>query len=79
MRTYTVDIVLSQQQLESFYAGQVQNVWARDIFGVSLSFPLNALRPFVTHTGIAGRFEVRVTSDNRLGGIERVYTLPKYS
>ncbi|MFT7652458.1 MAG: hypothetical protein ACI9UU_001566, partial [Candidatus Azotimanducaceae bacterium] len=33
-------------------------VWARNVNGVSLRFPLASLRPIIGHTGIQGRFRL---------------------
>ena len=72
MTSYIVQIGLSADQLKRFYSGRVQYVWTRDEQGTSLQFPLQALRPFVTHDGVAGRFRVRVSAEQRLLGIERI-------
>ncbi|MEM7078195.1 MAG: DUF2835 family protein [Pseudomonadota bacterium] len=70
-RRYTVEIVLTAQQIENFYAGQVSAVWVRDIRGVAVQFPLSSLRQFVGHNGVHGRFVLTVGSDNRLVSIAR--------
>ncbi len=72
MKAFVVNLSLSPQKLERFYAGHVNQVWARDVNGVSLRFPLHALRPHVTHSGVQGWFRIRVSSDHRLAGIERL-------
>lgn len=71
-RSYLVDITFSIEQIQSYYAGQVSAVWARDVQGVRLQFPLTALRPFVDHQGIRGRFRIDVDAGSRLKGIVRV-------
>jgi hypothetical protein len=47
-------------------------VWAGDVNGVSLRFPLASLRLFIGHTGIQGRFRLRVSREHKLTGIERL-------
>ena len=71
-RSFLVDITLSIEQIQTFYAGQVSAVWARDVHGVRLQFPLTALRPFVGHHGVRGRFRVQIDADNRLLNIDKV-------
>ena len=73
MRTFQIDLHLSATQIESYYAGSVQYVWARDRRGISIQFPLTALRPFVTHSGVQGRFELQVNADNRMQNIRRIH------
>ena len=72
MSSYTVQLNLTADQLKQYYAGQVKYVWARDVRGVSVQFPLTALRPFVTHNGVSGLFKIRVSGENRLLGIDQV-------
>ena len=71
-RQYLVNLKLTPEQLERFYAGRVDQVWARDSRGVSLQFPLSALRPYVGHHGISGRFVLTVTDDHRLASIKKI-------
>jgi hypothetical protein len=40
MKGFTVSLSLSADQLEQFFAGHVNEVWARDVNGVSLRFLL---------------------------------------
>ncbi len=65
-------MALSHAQLQSYYAGQVSFVWARDANGVRLQFPLNVLRRYVDHNGLRGRFELCVDGHNRLQSIRRI-------
>ena len=51
MKNFTVSLSLSAEQLKCFYAGQVGELWARDVTGVSLRFPLASLQPFIGHSG----------------------------
>lgn len=72
MSRYHVNLHLSTEQLESFYAGSVRDVSAVDIKGRRIQFPLSALRPFVSHVGVSGFFELQVTTDHRLRSIRRI-------
>ena len=69
---YVINLSLTRDQLESFYAGHVNQVWARDVRGVAIQFPLQALRPYVTHSGVRGRFRLRVTAEHRLKSLELI-------
>lgn len=72
MGVYRVNLHLTAQQMESYYAGHVQNVSALDVHGRRVQFPLTALRPFVSHNGVQGHFEILVTADHRLLSIRRL-------
>lgn len=72
VRRYILDIALSVDQLERFYAGRVNQVSAIDIYGRRIQFPLNTLRPYVGHMGVKGRFQLEVTADARLLSVKRV-------
>ena len=67
-----MDISLTSQQLQSFYAGRVNQVSARDRYGVRLQFPLQSLRQFVSHEGVRGTFELQVDRQQRLHKIVRI-------
>ena len=71
-RQYVINLSLSREQLEQFYAGRVSQVWDRDRHGVSIQFPLQALRPFVSHVGVHGRFRLKVGLDSRLLSIDKM-------
>ena len=70
-RRYVVDMYLSPSQLQSFYAGNVNQVSSRDRRGVRVQFPLQSLRQFIGHEGVRGSFILSVDAQNRLLGIER--------
>ena len=65
-QTYHVPISLGPDKLKQFYAGQVRSVWARDVRGVSLQFPLEVLRPYISHLGVQGHFELVVNGQGKL-------------
>lgn len=71
-RSYLVDITLTADQLERFYAGHVNQVSARDTSGLRLQFPLQSLRPYVNHAGVQGRFRLEVGPDHRLSRIVKI-------
>ncbi|WP_244151839.1 DUF2835 family protein [Malonomonas rubra] len=49
-----------------YYQGAASNVQVYAENGQLLRFPASRLRPFLTHTGISGRFQITVSSENRL-------------
>ena len=72
MRSYRTHIVLRETQLQALYSGAASQVVVRDVRGVRIAFPLHRLRPFVTHTGIDGWFELKVSSDDRLVDLQQL-------
>ncbi|NOX52737.1 MAG: DUF2835 domain-containing protein, partial [Gammaproteobacteria bacterium] len=50
----------------------VEFVWSRDVAGVGVQFPINALRRFVEHDGVRGRFRLVTDQEHRLRRVERV-------
>lgn len=72
MQKFIVPLRLTAAQLEAFYAGEVRNVWARTETGLKVQFPLDALRPYVLHDGVSGRFELTTDRQHRLQDIKRL-------
>jgi len=62
---------ISADKLLSYYRGNVRNVVAKSTDGRTIQFPVDILRPFVTHTGISGIFIIRYDEKNKLVGIEK--------
>lgn len=69
MRSYVVDLHISSSELMRYYRGAAAAVAASDQYGRRIRFPATALRPFVSHEGVHGRFVLDVGDDNRLRGI----------
>jgi hypothetical protein len=57
-----------------WYEGRVQQVIATDHTGRNVQFPISILRPFITHDGVSGVFELEVDQDERLVSIKRSVT-----
>ncbi|QYZ66124.1 MAG: DUF2835 domain-containing protein [Gammaproteobacteria bacterium (ex Lamellibrachia satsuma)] len=56
----------------SHYQGHVRNVSVIAEDGRRIEFPANALRPFVTKSGVQGRFELLIDDNNRLQRLHRL-------
>ncbi len=69
---YTVQLNLPPHKMERFYSGDADQVWVRDNRGVSIRFPLEVLRPYVTHAGGSGKFQLTVGRDHKLAKVVRV-------
>lgn len=70
-REYIVDLYLTPEQMQAFYAGRVQQVSARDYYGRRIQFPVSVLRPYVDKNGVRGRFVLEVDPQSKLRTIRR--------
>ena len=70
-RAININLYLTAEQIQRFYAGNVQQVLARDSRGRKVAFPVSSLRPFVDHAGVRGKFRLWIDRENRLQRIDR--------
>lgn len=63
---------LTTEQLLHYYRGRVQQVQVISDDGRSISFPLDRLRPFVTHTGVRGRFALQFDAQHKFVALQRL-------
>ncbi len=68
---YFVPLEISAEAYLRLYQGTARTVLARDTRGLKVSFPADALRPFVTREGVHGLFVIRVDASNKLLDIQR--------
>ncbi len=68
---YLVPLNISADDYLRLYQGTARSVLARDTRGLKVSFPAQALRPFVTRDGIQGLFVIRVDAGHKLIDIRR--------
>ena len=62
---YRFSIQINRQQYLKYYQGAASTVQVYSENGQLLRFPASRLRPFLTHTGIQGRFQLTVSAENR--------------
>lgn len=67
-----VNLAISAEQYLAYYRGTVKEVVARCSDGRNIRFPCTILKPFVTHNGIHGRFEISFDQNNKFKEIRRV-------
>ncbi len=67
-----VNLTLSNEKLERMYAGSAKTVLAQCSDGRSIRFPVGILRPFVSHQGVAGEFQIVFTDEHKFVAINRV-------
>ena len=69
---YVIDIHISADEYLKSYAGKAHVVNALCRSGQRLQFPASTLRPFVTHNGIKGSFEIEVDKNSKLIQVRRL-------
>lgn len=72
MQQLIFDLALPAERYLAWYRGSAQRVLMRSRDGRSISLPAHHLRPFLTHDGIYGSFEMRFTADGKLLSLERI-------
>lgn len=72
MRSIIVPLKIQAEEFQRLYQGNVKDVSARTIDGLSVRFPANILRPYVTHAGIMGTFAIHFSDENRFHSIEKI-------
>lgn len=73
-RAITITLRISAEEYLKSYTGLARSVLARADDGRSIRFPADILRPFVTHTGIKGRFAIYFDAENHFTRIEPIST-----
>lgn len=67
-----IDLVISADEFERWYYGAAKDVIASALDGRKVRFPAAILRPYITHTGIYGRFRILFDDNNRFSRIDRI-------
>lgn len=72
MPCLTVDIALAKQSLERYYQGSVSRVIVQSREGGRVNLPIHHLRPFITHDGVQGAFEIEFSELGKLVKLRRI-------
>ena len=62
---------IDNEEFAHYYRGNAKAVIVRTNNGQTLSLPASAFQPFVSHTGIDGKFIVEFDHNNKLLGLRR--------
>ncbi len=65
-------LAISAEDYLAYYQGSAQAVVARSDDNKTVRFPASAIRKFVTHDGVFGRFEITFDENNKLIEIQRI-------
>ncbi len=71
MEQLTVELHISMEEFEAWYAGVATSVRAVDTRGRRIRFPARILRSYLSHDGIHGRFVIRFDADGRFQSIHK--------
>jgi hypothetical protein len=71
LHRYQVFLDLSAEKILAYYEGRVKYVIAHDTQGARIQFPVEVLRPFVTNSGVRGKFSLFVDEKNKFVDIQR--------
>ena len=72
MSSLVVNLHISAEQYQRLYEGTVKFVSARSVDGKTVRFPAAILRPYVTHAGISGTFQIYFSAEKRFERIEKI-------
>lgn len=67
-----IHLSLSSEEVLRYYRGEVDSVIARTPDGISVRFPVEALRPHVLQNGVQGWFELEFDSNRKFVALHRV-------
>jgi hypothetical protein len=65
-------LAITADTFAGYYRGRVRQVQVRSSDGRLVRFPASALRPFLTHAGIDGEFELTFDQRGRLVDLKRL-------
>ena len=72
MASLVLDIALSAERLRVLYQGQANRIQALSRDGRRVSIPAHHFRPFLTHDGIYGSFELQFNDEGELLSLRRL-------
>ncbi|BFM16429.1 hypothetical protein R50073_26120 [Maricurvus nonylphenolicus] len=72
MLSLVVNLMIPADEYQLMYQGVVKDVVTRAVDGRTVRFPAHILRPFVTHDGVSGRFQIIFDDDHRFQTIKRL-------
>ncbi|WP_090209549.1 DUF2835 domain-containing protein [Ectothiorhodospira magna] len=72
MQYFHFSLGISRDEYLRYYNGAASTVVVMSQEGRTVRFPASALRPFVLHDGVRGRFRLTVNSQFKLLSLERL-------
>ncbi len=72
MQRVVISLHISTDEYRKYYQGSATSVSTHTVDGRTVRFPAAILRPFVTHSGISGTFELIFDDRNKLQQINKI-------
>jgi len=63
---------LSAENYRQYYRGQVNAVQVQSLDGQNLRFPAAILRPYLSHAGVSGLFELEFDDNQKFVSLQRL-------
>lgn len=73
MILFNFSMLMSSAQCKQIYQGTIRYVVVTSDQGQTVQLPADRLRPFVTASGISGRFRLMLDDNNKFVGLEKTY------
>lgn len=70
-RSYRFQINISREKYLHYYAGEATSIQVHSEDGILIQFPASALKKFVTHQGISGKFRISFDENNKLINLQQ--------
>ncbi len=71
-KSYKFHAVLSAEQCLAYYEGAVTQVLVRADSGEKIQLSAHHFRPFITHLGLTGYFELTTTSQGKFIALKKI-------
>lgn len=71
-RAIVVHINIPHDEYLLWYQGAAQDVFTTSVDGRSVRFPAKILRPFVSHEGVRGRFQIQFDEQGKFTHIQKL-------
>ena len=72
MPTVQIKLAISSTEYSRYYRGQASNVICKAKDGRTVQFPAAVLRPYLTHDGIFGEFNIEFSDQNKFLEIKKI-------
>ena len=72
MPSLVLDIALPAERLHALYQGRANRIQALSRDGRRVSIPAHHFRPFLTHAGLYGSFELQFSENGELLDLRRL-------
>ena len=69
---FTFRLNFSSAQVMALYQGQIRRVSVISEQGLRIEFEASHLRPFISHSGVQGRFRLRTDENHRFIDLARI-------